>query len=214
MKEDAKTMSSMKVIQAAITMLSLINPVVCALMLSQIESGESRASRVASATKAVIAIFVVLVVAALVGARLLGAFGISLDVFQVAGGLVLVWMGFAMIRKAASPQAVADASITHPSNSLTPLILFGASPGTITGVITLSVNHTGMALPVTALLGIAIASLVLWLVLLLSSKMSGRGSGGGDSFMHDLLSGMMGLIVVAMGFQFGMTGAKAFFVGS
>ena len=212
-------MSSMKVIQAAITMLSLINPVVCALMLSQIEAGESRAARIASASKAVIAIFLILVVAALVGAQLLGVFGISLDVFQVAGGLVLVWMGFAMIRKAASPHALADAPSTHRSNSLTPLILFGASPGTITGVITLSVNHTGMALPVTALLGIAIASLVLWLVLLLTSKMSGGGtdgadSSGGSSFIHDLLSGMMGLIVVAMGFQFGMTGAKAFFAGS
>lgn len=204
-------MSSMKVIQAAITLLSLINPVVCALMLSQIGAGQSSAARVAGATKASIAVFVILIIFALVGAKLLKIFGISLDVFQVAGGLVLAWMGFTMVR-ASTGQASAVAPVASaPAQSLTPLILFAASPGTITGIITLSVNHSGTALPVTAIAGAAIAVLALWLILLLTSRLSSQGSG--NNFLHNLLAGMMGLIVIAMGFQFGMTGAKAFFAG-
>ena len=204
-------MSSMKVIQAAVTLLSLINPVVCALMLSQIGAGQSSASRAASATKASIAVLVILILFALIGAKLLKVFGISLDVFQVAGGLVLAWMGFSMVRASTGQASQATPVKGRQAQSLTPLILFAASPGTITGIVTLSVNHSGTALPVTAILGAAIAVLALWLILVLASRLSSQGSG--DSFLHNLLAGMMGLIVIAMGFQFGMTGIKAFFAG-
>ncbi len=201
----------MKVVQATITLLSLINPVVCALMLSQVSAGQSPAARAISATRASVSIFVILAVFALVGAKLLKLFGISLDVFQVAGGLVLAAMGFGMIRASFGQSSPRDPAVGNQSHSLTPLILFAASPGTITGIITLSVNHSGAELPITALLGALIAVVALWLVLLLTSRMS--GSGDGDNFLHNLVSGMMGLIVIAMGFQFGMTGAKAFFTG-
>jgi multiple antibiotic resistance protein len=40
---------------------------------------------------------------------------------------------------------------TAETRSLGPVILFAASPGTITGVITLAVAHMKPALPVTAL---------------------------------------------------------------
>lgn len=40
--------------------------------------------------------------------------------------------------------------------SLTPLILFAASPGTITGVITLSVAHAKSGIPVTALVAVTL----------------------------------------------------------
>jgi multiple antibiotic resistance protein len=39
-----------------------------------------------------------------------------------------------------------------------PLILFAASPGTITGIITLSVAHTRFGLPITALVAVVVAS--------------------------------------------------------
>jgi small neutral amino acid transporter SnatA (MarC family) len=51
--------------------LSLMNPFVCGLIF---ERGESE------------------------GAAVLNLFGISLDVFSVAGGGVLMWMGFSMLR--------------------------------------------------------------------------------------------------------------------
>ena len=62
---------------------------------------------------------------------------------MVAGGGVLAWMGFSML----SGQATSTALGNAPANSgasLTPLVLFAASPGTITGVITRSAAHTGV----------------------------------------------------------------------
>jgi len=44
------------------------------------------------------------VVAALLGARLLQVFGVSLEAFSIAGGGVLIWIGFSMLR-GGSPQA-------------------------------------------------------------------------------------------------------------
>jgi hypothetical protein len=67
-------------------------------MFAQIEAGQSRAIRITDATKAALAVLVILLVAALVGARVLKIFGVSLDAFSIAGGGVLTWIGFTMLR--------------------------------------------------------------------------------------------------------------------
>ena len=131
-------------LQAIVTVLSLVNPLICGAMFAQIEAGQTSATRLSDATKTALAVLVILVIAALVGARVLHIFGVSLD---RAGGGVLAWIGISMLRgkSAPVPNAAGD-----QKRSLTPLILFAASPGTITGVITLAVVHTKLLLPVTA----------------------------------------------------------------
>jgi multiple antibiotic resistance protein len=101
----------------------------------------------------------------------------------------------------------------HPADSgasLTPLVLFAASPGTITGVITLSAAHTGLDLPVTALVAIAVAGLVTWLTLLLVSRVAAKASEGGSA--RDMVTRFMGLIVWSMGVQFAPTGLHKFWM--
>jgi multiple antibiotic resistance protein len=193
-------------LQAIVTVLSLVNPAICGAMFAQIEENRSRGQQVADATKAMLATTLILTVSALVGTQLLHLFGVSLDAFMVAGGGVLAWMGFSML----SGQATSSTSGNAPSNSgasLTPLILFAASPGTITGVITLSAAHTGLDLPVTALVAIAIAGLFTWLVLLLVSR-AAKASEGGSA--RDMITRFMGLIVLSMGVQFALTGLRKF----
>lgn len=188
-------------LQAFVTVLSLINPVVCAMIFAGTESTRSSSQRLADATKAAIAVLVVLELSALFGAPVLNLFGISLDVFSVAGGGVLVWMGFSMLRGT-------TAASSDNSSSLTPLILFAASPGTITGVITLAVAHSGSELPVTAMTAVAGATLVMWLVMVLLARGSGKAGGGG--FVRSIVQSFMGLIVMAMGVQFGLKGLSSF----
>ncbi len=151
-------------IQAIATVLSLVNPAICAAMFTTAEAGRSLGEKATDATKAGLAILVILSVAALVGTQLLHVFGVSLDAFMVAGGGVLAWMGFSMLSR--QP----DAAAPNSPQSLTPLILFAASPGTITGVITLSAAHTQLKLPVTALVAIAVATACTWLVMLLVAR--------------------------------------------
>ena len=198
-------------IQAIVTVLSLVNPAICGMMFAQAVVGRSRAERLIDATKAILAVFVLLAVAALVGTRLLDLFGVSLDAFMVAGGGVLAWMGFAMLSgtgQTGSGNLAASAAPPDAGPSLTPLILFAASPGTITGVITIAAAHTQLKLPVTALVAIAVATLSTWLVMLLIAGLAGKRKSGG--FVRDTMTRLMGLIVLSMGVQFALTGFRDF----
>lgn len=194
-------------LQAIVTVLSLVNPAICAMMFVHAEAGRSLGGQLIDATKVGLAILVILVGAALVGTQLLHLFGVSLDAFMVAGGGVLAWMGFSML----SSQPAASASTVAHANSepsLTPLILFAASPGTITGVITLSAAHTQLKLPVTALLAIAVTIMITWLAMLLFARFAGQQDDGG--FIRDTMTRLMGLIVLSMGVQFALTGFHSF----
>jgi multiple antibiotic resistance protein len=193
-------------LQAIITVLSLVNPFMCAAIFAQIEAGRSPEAQMGSATRVALVVFVILTVAALVGVKVLHLFGVSLDAFMVAGGGVLAWLGFAMLR--GLPPGPPPAATTPDANpSLTPLILFAASPGTITGVITLSVAHAKSGIPVTALMAVAVATTVMWILIVLVARLGGRGSGG---FLHDAVTRFMGLIVIAMGVQFALSGVRSF----
>ena len=190
-------------IQAIVTVLSLVNPAICAAMFTTAEAGRSLGEKATDATKAGLAILVILSVAALIGTQLLHVFGVSLDAFMVAGGGVLAWMGFSML------SSEPDAKASNSTQSLTPLILFAASPGTITGVITLSAAHTQLKLPVTALVAIAVATACTWLMMLLVARFASEQDGGGG-FLRDTMTRFMGLIVLSMGVQFALTGFHAF----
>jgi len=194
-------------LQAIVTVLSLVNPAICGMIFVQAEAGRSSGEQLIDATKATLAVMVILAAAALIGTQLLHLFGVSLDAFMVAGGGVLAWMGFSML----SGQPAASASAAAGSNSgpsLTPLILFAASPGAITGVIAISAAHTRLKLPVTALVAIAVATVSTWLVMVLVARLAGKQDGGG--FMRHTLTRLMGLIVLSMGVQFALTGYHAF----
>ena len=187
-------------LQAIVTVLALVNPIICGAMFAQIEADQTSATRFADATKAALAVLVILVIAALVGARVLQLFGISLDAFSVAGGGVLAWIGFYMLRGNSGPAS-------NQKRSLTAVILFAASPGTITGVITLAVAHSRLELPITALVAVTLAAPVMWIAMVLMARGGTRARGG---LMRETATRFMELIVVAMGVQFALTGIHDF----
>jgi multiple antibiotic resistance protein len=196
-------------LQAIVAVLSLVNPMICGVMFAQIEAGQTRATQLADATRAALSVLVILVVAALVGTRVLRLFGVSLDAFSVAGGGVLSWIGFTMLRGNSAPSQDTSKEGAVQTQSLTPLILFGASPGTITGVITLAVAHAKITLPVTALMAVAVATVVMWIVMVVVAHGGTRARGG---FLRDTATRFMGLIIVAMGVQFALVGLRNFFI--
>jgi multiple antibiotic resistance protein len=196
-------------LQAIATVLSLVNPMICGAMFARIEAGQDRSARLADATKAALAVLVILVVAALVGSKVLQVFGVSLDAFSVAGGAVLSWIGFTMLCSYSAPAQEPLKEGTNEKRSITPLIMFAASPGTITGVITLAVAHAKLLLPITALVAVAVAAVVMWIVMVLMARRETRAPGG---LWRETATRFMGLIVVAMGVQFALTGVHSFFL--
>jgi multiple antibiotic resistance protein len=197
-----------EILQAIVTVLALVNPVMCSAIVVQLEGSRPRRAQLVDASKAALTVLVILVLAALVGTRILHLFGVSLDAFSVAGGGVLSWIGFSMLRGNATSEKGPQHNDASKKVSLTPLILVAASPGTITGVITLAAAHAKLSFPVTALVAVAVATVAMWLAILLAIWMGGRANGGG--FVHDTITRFMGLIVIAMGVQFALTGIRAF----
>jgi multiple antibiotic resistance protein len=204
-------------LQAIITLLALINPAMCAEIFLRVEGTPPRRAMMAAATQAAVTVLVILVLAALFGTKILDAFGVSLDAFSVAGGGVLAWIGFSMLSGNPTTGGQANPGATPPQSSLTPLILFAASPGTITGVITLAVSHSGREVPTTALVAVAVGTAVMWLAIMLAIFLGGHDRGGtsakGEGFARDTATRFMGLIVIAMGVQFALTGISAFMRG-
>lgn len=195
-------------LQAIATLLSLVNPAVCAMIFSAAVAGHSRGQAVRSATGAMLTVAAVLVIAAFAGSPLLRVFGISLDAFSVAGGGVLVFIGLSMLQGSGSPSAPSDSADAPPN--VGKLVLFAASPGTITGIITLTAAHRTDPMPLTALTAIAVVVPLTWLLLVLTAL---RPRKPGPSLARDMISRYMGLIIIAMGIQFALTGYKAFMSG-
>ena len=148
-------------VQAIVMVLAVINPVVCGsifLMLTRsFDSGKKRRA----AINVTLFILAILVVSALVGLKVLSAFGISLDVFRIVGGMIIAYMGFDMLRgRNLVGQAPPSESDVNAGGSLAPLIMFAAGPGTITAVVTLAAVHTPDGLPSTALAAAVVGTAV------------------------------------------------------
>jgi multiple antibiotic resistance protein len=195
------------VAQAIVTVLAVINPVICGSIFLTLTPQLTPAQRRRAAGKATLAILIILVGSALIGVKVLAIFGISLDVFRIVGGLIIAYMGFDMLRgHQQAVQALPLDDNIAPTSSLGPLIMFAAGPGTITAVITLAAVHTPDRLPATAILASIIGSGITFAALLLASTMGahlGRSAQG-------TVTRFMGLIVASMGMQFVLTGLKSF----
>jgi multiple antibiotic resistance protein len=196
-----------QMVQAIVTVLAVINPVVCGSILLTLTPTLLPAQKRRAAVRVALSILIILVVSALIGLKVLSIFGISVDVFRIVGGMIIAYMGFDML---SGRQTVAQATPEHDdvaaSTSLAPLIMFAAGPGTITAAVTLAAVHTPDGFPVTAIVASVIGAAVTFAALLLAI---GAASHIGHS-TQAMVTRFMGLMVAAMGMQFVLTGLKSF----
>jgi multiple antibiotic resistance protein len=202
-------MSLHQMMQAIVTVLAVINPVVCGSIFLTLTSDQGLAQKRRAAIRVALSILVILAGSALIGLRVLSVFGISLDVFQIVGGIIIAYMGFGMLGGAhQAPEAPQSPGASHAPNSLAPLVMFAAGPGTITAVVTMAAAHAPTGLPVSALAASAIGAGVTFGVLLLASQLGSHINQNTQA----VVTRFMGLIVTAMGMQFALTGLKAFMI--
>ena len=195
-------------LQAVATIMALVNPAMCAAIFSGIAGDRPRSVRVREAFTSVFIIAVVLMIAAFFGTTILKMFGVSLSAFACAGGGILVWIGVNMLSAKQTGEMEGGKGSDGGIASLMPLLLFGASPGTITGVITVSASHSRFALPLTAIIAIAVTCLILLAVLLFTARTGGKN--GSKGIASRMVTSYMGVIVIAMGIQFTLTGYRDF----
>lgn len=195
---------------AFVTLTALMAPLVELPVFLAIVEGQGRGEVRRAAVKVAVGSFFVLATAALAGRLILDIFGVSLPAFRAAGGLVLIVIGLEML-KGSSSGVTTDARLeTDPQDRLwVPMVMpLTAGPAAITTAITLSIRERGFQalVPVSTLLAIGAATLVV-LILLLAARPVSRVV---NPRLARLFERFLGLILVAVGFQMGLTGIHEF----
>jgi multiple antibiotic resistance protein len=194
-------------VQAVVTVLAVINPVVCGSIFLTLTKASDAGAQRRAATHVALIILAILVASALIGLKVLSIFGISLDVFRIVGGMIVAYMGFGMLSgRNQVGQAPPTESDADASGSLAPLIMFAAGPGTITAVVTLAAVHTPRGVPLTALTAAIVGTAATFAMLLVAIRAGSRLDRSTQAFV----TRFMGLIVASMGMQFVLVGLKAF----
>ena len=199
-------------VSAFVTFFVVIDPPGCAPIYASLTSGAAPAHRRAMAIRAVFVAAIILLVFALFGEQLLGALGISLDSFRIAGGIMLFLIALEMVfekrtqRREERAKEVMEAPVEDVSifPMAIPMI---AGPGSIASTMLLMARSEGLeqSLVVFAAMG-AILVLTLLSLLLAGPLMSLIGHR-----VETVVTRLLGVILAALAAQFVVDGIKASF---
>ena len=194
-----------EILQAVITLLAVINPAVSAMILNQITKDDTTRARAKEAVLSILEILLILVVIAFIGKGILRIFSISIQSFQMVGGLVISYIGFTMLTGKIAGNETERSRKKNGRIDNSPLIMFAASPGTVATVITISLNDGSSIIPVITLSALVISLTVTGFILTILSFFPPKEKSG-TSFATQF----MGLVLIAMGLQYILDGLKEF----
>lgn len=199
-------------------MLPLANPLTSMTLLLSLGAQIPYKERERQVTQAAFYVVGIMVVTYYAGAWIMHTFGISIPGLRIAGGLIVVSIGFSMLFPPAEPrtlaaEAAADAQAQRqtPNIAFVPLALPGtAGPGTIAMIISGAASVDGTITPeyapwvvaVTPVIVFALLGVLFWVCL----RSAGRivaviGQSGVEA-----ISRIMGFLLVCMGVQFVING--------
>ena len=195
-----------------ISLFAILDPIGMIPVIILFTSGMSSSKRVQSGRLVSFTVFMILIVALLIGEHLLAFFGISIFSLGLAGGILLMLMAFKMLNGNLHPLTPENEGITtDDSRSLmaivplsTPLL---AGPGSISTVILNA--HKASHFTHYLILGLIIAllSFSVWLTFLIAPWVERRmGALGIDIFTR-----LMGLILAAIAVEFIAVGLRGLF---
>lgn len=200
-------------LNAFLTLIVILDPPGNAPLFLGLTTDMTKAQRFQVALRGSIIAFVILTVFAIAGSGILSAFGITIDAFRVAGGLLLFWIASEMIfeRRTARKQQSVDRSNAgdHVSDIAAfplaiPLI---AGPGSISAVVLLSTTFSSPVgrLELVAIIFVAIA--ILFATLAIANSL--------DRFLGQtgraVLIRLLGVLLAALSVQYVADGTKALF---
>jgi multiple antibiotic resistance protein len=162
-----------------------------------------------TALKSCVTALAVLSVFTLFGNNILTFFGITVAAFQVAGGIILFFIGFAMIRiiraRVITTPEEEDESEKKEDISIVPMAVpILAGPASITTVMVLSSRMTGWESKVVVLAGSLLTMIIAFLLLTFADSVQRVFGRTG----MNILERVMGLILCVMAAQFVIDGVR------
>jgi multiple antibiotic resistance protein len=195
---------------ALVTLLVTLDPPGLAPLFIGLTLGMTKAGKREVALRASVIAFVILAAFALGGRFVLGALGVTIPAFRIAGGLLLFYIAFDMLfalnAERRSEIATDAMAIDHIRNvAAFPLAIpLMAGPGSITATMLLADRASGDWLTLAGLLAIvALAMAVSFIALLAAERISGLLGATG----RVVLTRMLGVVLAALAVQFAIDGA-------
>jgi multiple antibiotic resistance protein len=199
-------------VSAFVTFLVVIDPPGCAPIFAGLTREASAAHRRAMAIRSVLVASGILLFFALLGEDLLGALGVSLSAFRIAGGIMLFLIAIDMVfekrterrENRAEEVAASDVDDVSVFPMAIPMI---AGPGSIASAMLLTARAEGVA-QTAVVLGALAATLLLTLLALLAAGPLMRLLG---HKMEAMLTRLLGVILAALAVQFVIDGIESSF---
>lgn len=193
------------------SLLAIVNPLSAVPMYLAMTAGYTREHRASTLRTAIATAVVVLFAFGLLGTWILQFFGITTTAFRITGGLLFLGIGWDMLgaERARSKPTAEEESEAASSAGEIGIIPLGlptlAGPGAITTVVTLGAQADSLGRQATVYLAILAVLLVSWVVLAVAPMLLRRFGRTGLNVMTRI----MGLLVMVVGTQFIIDGVKA-----
>ena len=195
-----------------IGLLAIVNPFGAVPLFLSMTGDEDAAQRRRTIDMVAIGVTVILLVALFMGEHVLAFFGITIDSFKVGGGILVLLMAIAMLHAKTSlikqTDKEARESIAKESVAIVPLAMpLLAGPGAISTVILAAHRASGVMHYLIIAVCIVLLSVVVWGVLRLSPWIESHLGATGIN----ILTRIMGLILMAIAIEFIASGIKGLF---
>lgn len=190
------------------SVLFIVNPIAMIptyLVITQKETAQQRAE---TARRACVSATLILLAFAIGGTAIFKLFGITIDAFRIAGGLILWVVAMDMLHGVRRTQEGQE-EITEGSEkedvALTPLAMpMLAGPGAISTIMVLAGQAGSMPEKLVVLGSIIVTMVLAWVVLRVGERVVRRMGQTGIRVMTRI----MGLLLAAIAVQFVVTGAR------
>lgn len=200
-------------ISAFITFFVVIDPPGCAPIYASLTNNASATQRRIMAIRAIVVAAIILAVFAAFGEQLLGALGISLDSFRIAGGIMLFIIALEMVfekrtqRREDRAQDIIDQPEIEDVSIFPMAMPMIAGPGSIAAVMLLMARHEGLD-STLVIMGALASVLLLTLTGLLLAGPLMRILG---HKVEQVITRVLGVLLGALAVQFVVDGLKASF---
>jgi multiple antibiotic resistance protein len=200
-------------ISALVTFFVVIDPPGCAPIFASLTAGAPAAHRRAMAIRSTLVASFILILFGAFGEKFLGAMGISLDAFRIAGGIMLFMIAIEMVfeKRTERRENRAEDVMANPAHediSIFPMAIpMIAGPGSIASVMLLSARSTGIEQSLTVFAALATVLLITLLSLLAAGPlMKALGYK-----VEAMITRILGVVLAALAAQFVIDGIKASF---
>ena len=200
-------------ISAFVTFFVVIDPPGCAPIFASLTGTAPALHRRAMAMRSTLVAASILYLFAIFGEAFLGALGISLDVFRVAGGVMLFLIALEMVFEKRTERRThraedVKADPEHEDISIFPMAIpMIAGPGSIASVMLLTSKSVGMAQTLVVLGALALVLLVNLAALLAAGPLM-KAVG---HRVEAMITRILGVVLAALAAQFIIDGVKASF---